>query len=977
MKHFLLLIFFCIFQAEAQVKIPVLRHLDAKDGLPSNLVWDATTDADGFTWFATERGLARYDGHRFFFLNKSTERVSSIFTNTLCKPYLFAFFENTGLLRINTKSYQIDTVQVNNFNNTSPNDDKYRNLFLDSQQKIWWSTAQTVQCLDLKNAKKMVYKMTNEFLGAELLGHFIEDSQQSVWVFGDKGAYRKTKHHTQLVKILNEPFASVTQDENGNFWVATKQGDLVKFDPIHAKILQRIPLNKRNITSLSFTHFQQQNVLWIGQASALTLFLPDKNQVINLTEIQKNGIRINSIIENKTQQKHWFCSNEGIFQWSSEESQIEKIIIPESLVKHPVTVNSITSEDSNTFWLGLSHTGIVRWKKSDNTFQVFKYPNPEIVTNAVHILPRNQIWTSSSEGIFRIKNEVLQTVNLVGINKKPINDITLDDEQNLWVMPQGSALEVFKFPSLQAVNLWNKAEYKNYFTENEWHNFVHSPDGKIWLIGWMPKAYGINYFDKKQRKFVETTGLFQQQDKTVSDYFYRGVMGQKQSILVVAGGFNRLDLSGKVIQKVHCDDWSSIFESITWTRIGENKKGIVWVGTSEGLYAYMGGGKKILKIKTSDGLITNDITHGFLVAPDNSVLVGGVNGFSVVSSDFTNAKKKQNKLVLGSLKVLNQETTIPENHQLTLERNQTNINLDFSTLDYDFNATTNYRYRLGENAWVDLGNKPEIRFDNLKPNQYLLEVQAGDNSGNWYDEPFKMTIYLKKAFYETTGFYVLIILLLAGFFYALYRFRYQQLLKLQHVREKISKDLHDEVGSTMSGISILGAIIQQKMPDNPLIKNFTDRIVEDSKRVGDTLDDIVWSVKPQNDQLDQLLIRMKRFASDLFDAEDIRYQFDLPESTEQIKLSMDERYDIYLIFKEAVNNLAKYAKCTEVKIKIEAKKHSLFMQIKDNGIGFNPNQQTERNGIRNMRSRTENLGGKINIISEKDKGTDIQLEIPL
>jgi len=332
---------------------------------------------------------------------------------------------------------------------------------------------------------------------------------------------------------------------------------------------------------------------------------------------------------------------------------------------------------------------------------------------------------------------------------------------------------------------------------------------------------------------------------------------------------------------------------------------------------------------------------------------------------------------LGSLKVLNQEMNIPENHQLTLERNQTNINLDFSTLDYDFNTTTNYRYRLGENAWVELGNKSEIRFDNLKPNQYLLEVQAGDNSGNWYAEPFKMTIYLKKAFYETTGFYVLIILLLAGFFYALYRFRYQQLLKLQHIREKISKDLHDEVGSTMSGISILGAIIQQKMPDNPLIKNFTDRIVEDSKRVGDTLDDIVWSVKPQNDQLDQLLIRMKRFASDLFDAEDIRYQFELPETTEHIKLSMDERYDIYLIFKEAVNNLAKYAQCSEVKIKIEIQKHSLFMQIKDNGVGFNPNQLTERNGIRNMRSRTENLGGKIHIISEKDKGTDIQLEIPL
>ncbi|PWK27860.1 YXYXY domain-containing protein [Arcicella aurantiaca] len=977
MKQFLLLIFLCIFQAKAQIKIPVLHHLDTKDGLSSNLVWDAATDADGFTWFATERGLVRYDGHRFFFIHKSTERVSSIVTNTASKPYLYAFFENTGLMRVNTKTYQIDTLQKNNFNNTSPNDDKYRNLFLDSQQKLWWSTAQTVQCLDLKKAKKMVYKMTNEFLGAELLGHFIEDNQHSIWVFGENGVYKKSVQSKQLIKILQTSFSAVTRDENGFFWAIKTDGELIKFAPLNATILQHFPIHLRDVSSLSFTKYQQQNAIWIGQKNGLTLFLPEQNKLINLPEIQKNGVNINAIIENKKEQKLWFCSNEGIFQWSTEQNQIERIIIPESLVKHPVTVNSIMSEDSNTFWLGLSHTGIVRWKKSDNSFQIFKYANPEISTNAVHILPKNQIWTSSSEGVSQLKNGSLQIVKLTGIKRKPINDIILDKEQNLWVMPQNSAIEVFKFPTLQPISLWNKNAYKNYFTENEWHNFLLSPDGKIWLIGWMPKAYGINYFDKKQHKFVETTGLFQQQDKTVSDYFYHGVMGQKQSILVVAGGFNRLDFSGKVIQKVHCDDWSSIFESITWTRIGEDAKGTVWIGTSEGLYAYINGGKKILKLKTSEGLISNDIKHGFLVTPNNAVMIGAVNGFNVIPNDFTNPKKIFNNLILSNLKVLNQETTIPENHVLELERNQTNISLDFSTLDYIFNSTNNYRYRLGESSWVELGNKPEIRFDNLTPNQYFLEVQAGDNSGNWQADSFKMTIYLKKAFYETTAFYIFIILLMAGFFYALYRFRYQQLLKLQHVREKISKDLHDEVGSTMSGISILGAIIQQKMPDNPQIKNFTDRIVEDSKRVGDTLDDIVWSVKPQNDQLDQLLIRMKRFASDLFDAEDIRYQFDLPESTEHIKLSMDERYDIYLIFKEAVNNLTKYAQCSEVKIKIEIQKHSLFMQIKDNGIGFNPNQLTERNGIRNMRSRTENLGGKINIISEKEKGTDIQLEIPL
>ncbi|MES2516941.1 MAG: ATP-binding protein [Bacteroidota bacterium] len=977
MRQILLVIFLCVFQTEAQVKMPVLRHLDTKDGLPSNLVWDATTDSDGFTWFATERGLARYDGHRFFFINKSTQRVSCILSDDRYKPFLFAFYENSGLLKINTKTYQIDTLQANNFNNTSPNDDKYRNLFLDNQQRLWWSTAQTVQCFDLNHSKKTVYKMTNDFAAAELLGHFIEDNQGSVWVFGYQGAYRRKSQEKQLLKIFSENFTSITKDKNGHFWAATNDGVLLYIDPNSAKILLKFPLNKRHISSIYFTQYHQQEALWIGQPSELSLFLPKTQQLIDLPEIHKNGININKIIENKAQQKIWFCSSDGIFQWGSEGNQIDKIIIPENLVKHPVTVNSITAQDNNTFWLGLSHTGILRWTKSENSFRIFKYPNPEIFTNNVHILPKNIILTSSSEGVFKLKNNILQPLILAGIGHKQINDLTLDDEQNLWVMPQTADIKVFQFSTLKPVQLWNPKDYQSFCTENEWHNFIHAPDGKIWLIGWMPKAYGINYFDEKQHKFIETTGLFQQQNKTVSDYFYQGTMGNNRTILVVAGGFNRLNLLGKVIQKVHFDDVSSIFDSITWTRIREDKKGIVWIGTSEGLYAYMNGGKKILKVKTSEGLISNDITHGFCIAPDNSVIIGSVNGFNVISNNFTDMTKSQPKLIISSLSVLNHEKSIPKDNQLVLERNQTNINLDFSTLDYNLNFVTNYRYRLGENPWVELGNKPEIRFDNLTPNQYLLEVQAGDNSGNWNEDSFKMSIYLKKAFHETTAFYVLIILFLAGFFYALYRFRYEQLLKLQHVREKISRDLHDEVGSTMSGISILGAIIQQKMPDNLLIRTFTERIVEDSRRVGDTLDDIVWSVKPQNDHLDQLLIRMKRFASDLFDAEDIKYQFDLPEFTDKVKLSMDERYDIYLIYKEAVNNLVKYAKCTEVNVKIEIRKGSLLMQIKDNGIGFNPNLQTERNGIRNMRSRTENLGGQIDIFSEIGQGTDIQLEIPL
>ncbi len=974
MKYFLPFLLFCITQTQAQINKPSLEHLDTKDGLPSNLIWSITTDSQGFTWAGTERGLVRYDGYQFFLVHKSTERVSSICAN---KDFVFAFFENTGLLKINIKTYRIDTLQANNFNNSSPNDDKYQNLFLDSHQQLWWSTAQTVQCFDWQKGKKTIYKITDELEAPEQLGRFVEDKNGATWVFGKHGAYRKHASQKVLIKIFRDNFVAVVKAKNAYFWAATAEGILLQIDPLTLKILQKIPLHKPRISSIFFTQYQQQDALWIGQSSGLCLFLIKKRQIINFREIDKNGISIHAIVENGKAHKIWFCSSNGLYQENTQSSQIEKIIIPENLVKHPVTVNTISAQNSNTFWMGLSHTGILKWQKSTNTLQLFRYQNPSIFTNRIYILPNNHVLTGTSEGVFEIRNQTLKHLNLVGLEGKFINDITLDGEQNLWVMPEKSEIKTFKFPSLKAVQLWNQKIYKNYFTENDWHNFVKSSDKRIWIIGWMPKAYGINYFNKTHQKFIETTGLFQQQSKTVSDYFYQGTLGQNQTLLVVAGGFNRLDLSGKVIQKVHCDDYKSVFDSSIWTRIGEGTNGVVWIGTSEGLYAFMKNGKQILKLKTTEGLISNDISNGFLVAPDNAVIVGGVNGFNIVSKNFLNTKKIYNDLIISNLKINNQEIPVPSNQQLVLERNQTNLVLDFSTLDYSLDYTANYRYRLDEGSWVSLGNKPQIRFDNLRPNQYQLEVQAGDNSGNWNAETFKMNINLKKSFYETTFFYGLITILLAGFFYGLYQFRYRQLLQLQHVREKISKDLHDEVGSTMSGISILGGIIQQNLSDNPLLKNFTERIVEDSQRVGDTLDDIVWSVKPKNDHLDQLLIRMKRFASDLFDAKDIDYHFVMPNASDNIKLSMDVRYDIYLIYKEIVNNLVKYAKCTKVSVKIEVNKGFLWMEIKDDGMGFNPNQQTERNGIRNMKSRTENLGGHIDIISKIGQGTTISLKIPL
>ena len=144
--------------------------------------------------------------------------------------------------------------------------------------------------------------------------------------------------------------------------------------------------------------------------------------------------------------------------------------------------------------------------------------------------------------------------------------------------------------------------------------------------------------------------------------------------------------------------------------------------------------------------------------------------------------------------------------------------------------------------------------------------------------------------------------------------------------------------------------------------------------VGNSIDDIVWSINPKNDELTSIIARMSRHAAELFEAKGIDYQIITPEKIDDIKLSMEQRRDVFLIFKEAVNNLLKYANCTHVRIEIVIKNFHFKLIISDNGVGFDSSKESSRNGIKNMKNRAEKLRGKLNIDSEKGKGTTIDLE---
>lgn len=204
---------------------------------------------------------------------------------------------------------------------------------------------------------------------------------------------------------------------------------------------------------------------------------------------------------------------------------------------------------------------------------------------------------------------------------------------------------------------------------------------------------------------------------------------------------------------------------------------------------------------------------------------------------------------------------------------------------------------------------------------------------------------------------------------------YQRILE---VRLKISQDLHDQVGATLTSISFLSEVaINQAPPENTSIRSCLDKIGAYSREMISEMNDIVWAINPSNDKFDKLTDRMQNFALPLLSSRNVEFRFSRDVQLNEVSLDMQQRKNLYLIFKEAINNAAKYAECRNVQVKLDRGKEELLLDILDDGKGIPQETGLGGNGLKNMKHRAEELKGKLIVDSGKDKGTRIRLQIPI
>jgi signal transduction histidine kinase len=320
----------------------------------------------------------------------------------------------------------------------------------------------------------------------------------------------------------------------------------------------------------------------------------------------------------------------------------------------------------------------------------------------------------------------------------------------------------------------------------------------------------------------------------------------------------------------------------------------------------------------------------------------------------------------------------PSGRKWKLRWNQQNIVIKYAGLSYTSEDAVRYIYMLegADTKWSYPAKERSISYSNLSPGQYIFKVKAGNATGTWSAEAAAVSFTIATPWYNTVLFYTFCFLLALTLVYSLYKYRLKKELEILRVRQRLSADLHDEIGSALSSISLLSMAARHEVHvDQEKAVTLTEKIGNTSGLMIQQLNDIIWSVKPGNDTLDQTLNRVREFMSDVLAAKQITFTLQAPD-TEQLVLPAELRRDFYLACREIINNTAKYSGATHFKMRVEIEKGMLMAVLSDNGCGFNEKELIRISGLSNVRNRMAKNRGTATLNTHSN-GVTWHIQVPI
>lgn len=554
------------------------------------------------------------------------------------------------------------------------------------------------------------------------------------------------------------------------------------------------------------------------------------------------------------------------------------------------------------------------------------------------------------------------------------NQFLIDTDGTVYYQDINNYLTAFH-PRTKA---WFTIQKESYGLQSPWRviQFVGKDQ---FLIG--TETAGLMLYDKLTGTLIRKFDT--ESPKPLSGNYINAVLQESDSILWVGtlgSGINRIHLiTGDVRIFTTRDGLSNnLIASMVMDDTGN-----IWIGTYGGLSMYSKADHRFYNYYVDDGLSDNEFNYRSVYkAPDGTLLMGTLNGVTIFNPANFTANEPLPPVQLTRVEKYNRRTdqvTVQDkvteiSSRIEISPYDNYVDLSFAVPGYKTNTSHMFSSRLVgvEVEWQNHGRNSTIRYQKLPAGNYTLELMAVDANGNKTEHPTAVNIHVQQIFYKSSWFLTLLALLILGAIYSFYRYRLGILRKELQTRTRIASDLHDEVGGSLTGLYLQLQMLEMKASDQE--KSHLAKVNTIINESITKMRDLVWSIDARSDSWDKILERMEDFASDVLSPLDIRFAFHRKlDPAEQLNARI--KHNLYLIYKEAIHNIAKHSNARHVDIHLERQNGQLILNIHDDGKPDENKSSLSGQGLQNMTMRARRLNGVLNA-KYVDDGFEVSLQVP-
>ena len=1010
----------------AAERLPVRTYTTA-DGLAGDGIQAIRQDSRGFLWVGTSTGLSRFDGAAWTSYG-ARHGLPHVSVTVLLEGRDGTLWVGTsdGLARLRRRSGPGEGL-FEIFRTEDREARSIRSLAEDRRGNLWVGTNRGLLVFQEEGGRLHRPGPTG-LLGEAGIGRIIEDAEGSLWLGTSYGLFRRLPDGLTIRYLVwpeenagSDWVEDLHLDRSGLLWVIHARG-LFVLRPVRAgdegperlrwlvdPLRKAAPLGGRGLAV----------TLQAGQASFVTAWRGPSS----VCEVEQGPL-----------QGLWISSLDGLLRL--ERGRLQRYGPGQGLPETGIT--ALAPDDHGNLWAGTGSRGLVRvaglglgtYGPADGL--------REVRIGSVFESRQGELMIAGGLGGMRLyrfdagRFEDVTPPSLAGRARQSWGwgQIVVHDVEGGWWMPTGEGL--LRFPPARARDLPRTAPAAVYTRRDglpgqDIFRLYEDSRGDLWISVLDAALEPLGRWQRSTARFETVllprglprsapTAFAEDRAGNLWIGFYTGGLARwrngelraltaedgipegfihdlhvdRQGRLWVAsggGGLARADDPAAARPRFRIyTSASDRLSSDSVRSLGEDLQGRILLGTARGVDRLDPGSGTVESYTTGDGLAATIVPAAFRDRWGH-LWFGTLEGLSRLDPRRP-AEVRPPRVVISAVRIAGVPWPVSELGARTLEGlelapGQSRLQIDFAGLSLAPGAGLLYRTRLAEidPAWSAPGTARTALYAGLPPGRYRFMVRAVTAGGVESREPAVVAFRVLPPVWRRWWFLLLAGTAMAAAAWSAHRYRVARLLALERMRTRVASDLHDDLGGSLSRMAVLSEVGKLRLGGGDVgeAAGLFGEIGDTARELSEAMSDIVWSIDPRCDDLESLLARLRRFASDLLEGRGIAFRLDAPPEAAGLHLAPAQRREIFLILKEAVHNASRHARPSAVSVCLEVRGRDLIAEVRDDGAGFRIEEVDGRQGrgLRNLRMRAGLLGGDLTLDAAPGQGTRVSLRVPL